>query len=422
MRILYLSQYFPPEMGAPAARVSELAARWVERGHEVAVLTGFPNHPTGVVPPEYRGHVWLRERWRGVEVLRTWIYAAPNKGVLARGLAYGSFATSSVVLGGLAREVRRADVVVATSPQFLCALSGWMLARAWRVPYVLEIRDLWPQSIVEVGALPASHPAVQVLRRLERFVYEAADLLVGVTDSFAEIWRAQGVDPAKIRVIKNGVDLGLFTPATPDERSRARAELGVGDRFVVAYIGTLGMAHGLGTLLEVAQRLRGRPIEFLLVGEGAERAQLEADARARGLTNVRFLGQLPRARIPALLGAADLPVVMLRDTPLFETVLPSKLFEIMGCARPLVLAVGGEARRLVEQADAGFVVPPQDPGAMAQAIEAAIAAPHEAAQRGRAGRAFVEAHFDRQRLADTYLAELEALVAGARRHRDRSIS
>src|SRR5688500_3426717 len=137
MRILYLSQYFPPEMGAPAARVSELAARWVEQGHQVCVLTGFPNHPTGVVPPEYRGRVLQREQWRGVEVLRTWIYATANKGVLRRGLAYGSFASSSVLLGGLAREVRRADVVLASSPQFLVALSGYLLARAWRVPYAL---------------------------------------------------------------------------------------------------------------------------------------------------------------------------------------------------------------------------------------------------------------------------------------------
>lgn len=409
MRILYLSQYFPPEMGAPAARVSELAARWVERGHEVCVLTGFPNHPTGVIPPEYRGRAFQRERWRGVEVLRTWVYAAPNKGVLKRGLAYGSFAGSSVLLGGLAREVRRADVVLATSPQFLCALSGYALARAWRVPYALEIRDLWPQSIVEVGALPERHPAVTGLRLLERFVYREADLLVGVTDSFAQIWRAQGVDPDKIRVIKNGVDLQLFRPDV--DGSAMRAELGLGDRFVVGYIGTIGMAHGLGTLLDVAERLRAHEdIVFALVGDGAERVALEAQARARGLDNVRFCGVLPRARIPEVLAATDLAVVMLRDTPLFETVLPSKLFEIMGSSRPLALAVGGEARALVEQAGAGYTLPPQDVPAMTDAILRAQSHPDEARARARAGRAYVEQHFDRRVLADRYLDELVALV------------
>lgn len=415
MRILYLSQYFPPEMGAPAARVSELAARWVARGHEVAVLTGFPNHPTGVIPPEYRGRVLQREHYRGIEVLRTWIYAAPNKGVLRRGLAYGSFAGSSVLLGGLAREVRRADLVLATSPQFLCALSGLALARAWRVPYVLEIRDLWPQSIVEVGALPPSHPIVLGLRALERFAYAQADLLVGVTDSFARIWRGQGVDPHKIRTIKNGVDLGFFRP---DQDGRAmRATLGLADdAFVVGYIGTIGMAHGLGTLLDVAERLRDHHgIEFVLVGEGAQRAALEQEARARGLTRVHFVGQLPRAQIPAVLAATDLPIVMLKDTPLFETVLPSKLFEIMGCARPLLLAVGGEAKTLALEADCGWVIPPEDADAMADAILHVRASPDEAARRGRAGRAYVERHFDREVLADRYLDELQALVGGGRR-------
>lgn len=414
MRILYLSQYFPPEMGAPAARVSELSARWVERGHDVAVLTGMPNHPTGVVPPAYRGHVVLREQWRGVSVLRTWIYAAANRGVLQRGLAYGSFAASSVAIGALAREVRRADVVVATSPQFLCALSGLALARLWRVPYVLEIRDLWPQSIVEVGALAAGHPIVASMRALERFVYAQADLLVGVTDSFAEIWRAQGVDAAKIRVIKNGVDLTAFRPDI--DGGAMRRTLGVGDAFVVGYIGTIGMAHGLGTLLDVATELRGRPdIVFVLVGEGAERARLQADAAARGLTNVRFVGQLPRAQIPEVLAATDLAVVMLKDTPLFETVLPSKLFEIMGCARPLLLAVGGEAKRLAEAAGCGYISPPEDVASMTAAILHARNDPADARARGQSGRRFVEQHFDRVALADRYLDDLVELVARWRR-------
>ena len=410
MRILYLSQYFPPEMGAPAARVSELSARWVERGHDVTVLTGMPNHPTGVVPEAYRRHLMLREKWRGVSVLRTWIYATANKGVMRRGLAYGSFAASSVVLGALAREMRRADVVVATSPQFFCALSGLALARLWRVPYVLEIRDLWPQSIVEVGALPASHPIVGTLRRLERMAYAQADLLVGVTDSFAQIWRDQGVDPDKIRVVKNGVDLTAFRADI--DPSAMRRELGVGAAFVVGYIGTIGMAHGLGTLLDVAEQLRGhQDIEFVVVGEGAQRAQLEADAAARGLTRVRFVGQLPRARIPEVLAATDLAVVMLKDTPLFETVLPSKLFEIMGCARPLLLAVGGEARRLAQDAGCGYIAPPEDVAAMTAAILRAKAEPEDARARGQSGRRFVEQHFDRVVLADRYLDELIQLAA-----------
>lgn len=414
VKILYVSQYFPPEMGAPAARVSELSRAWAEAGHEVRVLTGFPNHPTGVVPPEYRGRVRMREQWGPVEVLRTWIYATPNKGVVRRSLAFVSFAASSVSLGALEPHVRDVDVVVATSPQFLCAVSGWALSRALRVPYVLEIRDLWPQSVVEVGALSARHPVVLGLERVERFLYAQADLLVSVTDSFCDVWRAQGVDPAKMRVVKNGVDLRRFQPGPRDGEARREHELG--DRFVVSYIGTHGMAQGLETLLDAAELLRDDPeILVLLVGEGAERERLMADARARGLDNVRFLGQQPRDAIPGLVAASDLVTVMLRDAPLFEKVLPSKMFEIMGCARPIVLGVRGEAEALLREADAGWVVPPEDPGALAETIRRAKADPQERKRRGEAGLSYVREHYDREVLARRYLDELEELVAEHRR-------
>ncbi|MEX1362625.1 MAG: glycosyltransferase family 4 protein [Nannocystaceae bacterium] len=409
MKILYVSQYFPPEMGAPAARVSELSRAWAEHGHEVRVLTGFPNHPTGVVPPAYRGRLRMRDHFGPVDVLRTWIYATPNRGVVRRSLAFVSFAASSVGLGMLEPKVRDADVVVATSPQFLCAVSGWVLARVLRVPFVLEIRDLWPQSVVEVGALSARHPVVLGLQQVERFLYEQADLLVSVTDSFCEVWRAAGVDPGKMRVIKNGVDLRRFQPGP--RQGQARRTLGLTDEFLVSYIGTHGMAQGLQTLLDAAEHLRDDPeIRVLLVGEGAERARLMEQARARGLHNVTFLGQQPRDAIPELVAASDLVTVILRDAPLFEKVLPSKMFEIMGCARPIVLAVRGEAEALLREAGAGWVVPPQDPAALARTIREAKADPVQRQRRGEAGLAFAREHYDRQALARRYLDELEALV------------
>lgn len=415
VKILYVSQYFPPEMGAPAARVSELSRAWAEQGHEVRVLTGFPNHPTGVVPPEYRGRIRMRERWGPVEVLRTWIYATPNRGVVRRSLAFVSFAASSVGLGTLEPHVRDAEVVVATSPQFLCAVSGWVLSRLLRVPYVLEIRDLWPASVVEVGALSARHPVVLALEQVERFLYEQADLLVSVTDSFCEVWTEQGIDPAKMRVIKNGVDLRRFQPGP--RQGEARCALGLGeDDFLVSYIGTHGMAQRLDTLLDAAERLRDDPrIHVLLVGEGAERARLMAEAQARGLSNLRFLGQQPRDAIPGLIAASDLVAVILREAPLFEKVIPSKMFEIMGCARPIVLGVRGEAEALLREAGAGWVVPPEDPDALAEAIRLAKADPEERRRRGEAGLAFAREHYDRDVLARRYLDELEALVARQRR-------
>lgn len=411
MKILYVSQYFPPEMGAPAARVSELSRAWGEAGHEVCVLTGFPNHPTGVVPPEYRGKIRERERWGPVDVLRTWIYATANRGIARRSLAFLSFATSSVVLGTLDRGVREADVVIATSPQFLCAVSGWVLSRILGVPYVLEVRDLWPASIVELGVVSPRHPAILALEQVEQFLYREAALLVSVTESFCEVWTKQGIDPAKMRVIKNGVDLELFTPRPIDEEQRAA--LGLQGKFVVSYIGTHGMAQRLDTLLDAAQRLQDDPeIHVLLVGEGAERERLVARAAAQGLRNVTLLGQQPREAIPSLVAASDLVAVLLRRTELFEKVIPSKMFEIMGSGRPMVLGVQGEAEQLLRDAGAGWAVPPEDPDALAEAIRRAKADPEECRRRGAAGRSFVCEHYDRDRLAHRYLDALQALLDG----------
>lgn len=413
MKILYLSQYFPPEMGAPAARVSELACRWAQAGHDVQVLTGFPNHPTGVVPPQYRRKLRLRERWQGVDLLRTYVYATPNKGFAKRTASFLSFAASSVLLGAMDRRVRDCDVIVATSPQFFCAVAGWALSRVTGARFVLEIRDLWPESIVAVGLLPHRHPVTRTLEAIEQFLYRQADLLVSVTESFCEVWRAQGHDPAKMRVIKNGVDVSSFVPG--ERQGPARKTLGLRDEFVVSYIGTHGMAMKLEVLLDVAERLADEPdIRFLFVGEGAERQRLMADAATRGLSNVTFLGQQPREAIPELIAATDLVAVVLKKSPLFEKVIPSKIFEIFGCERPILLGVEGEAERLVRQSGGGYIVPPEDVDAMVERIREARDNPAERRRRARSGRDFVREHFDRDRLADEYLADLEELVgAGA---------
>lgn len=405
MKIVYLSQYFPPEMGAPAARVSELAVRWVEAGHEVVVVTGFPNHPTGVVPEAYRGRWSAKETYRGVDVVRTFVYATPNKGILKRGLSYLSFAASSVLQGSLAREVKDADVVVATSPQFLCALSGFLLATRLGTPFVLEVRDLWPQSIVDLGVMGGRHPVITALRHLEQFVYRRASMLVSVTDAFVRTWAAQGVDVSKAVVVKNGVDLQRFTDRPAE--AHVRDTYGLGDAFVVTYVGTHGLAHGLERLLEAAARLRHRDdIRFLFVGEGADRSRLIALAKARGLTNVVFAGGQPRDAVPGILAASDLVAVTLRNIPLFEQVIPSKIFEILACARPVLLAVRGEAAEIVERSGGGWLVEPEDVDGMVEAIEDAAARPEEVRARGAAGRAFVEREFDRDALAADYLQHL----------------
>ena len=411
MHILYVSQYFPPETGAPAARVSELARAWVEAGHQVTVLTGLPNHPTGIVPPEYQHRVLVREDFHGVRVVRTWIYAAANRGLLRRSLAYASFAASATLWGQL--HVARPDVLVATSPQFLCAVAGHAIARLRSLPFVFEVRDLWPESIVAVGALPEGHPIVRGLTLVERYLYRQADRIVVVTDSFSSRLRERGVAANKIDVVKNGVDLERFVPGSRDTPLRAR--LGLAGKFVVSYVGTHGMAHGLDRVLDVAAALRPQnQIRFLFVGEGAERPRLEARAKAEALDNVLFLGPLPRDAMSEVYATSNLCLVPLRKTELFQSVLPSKIFEILAMARPLLLSVDGEARALVEASGGGVYVPPEDASAMAEAILRLAQDPAACRAMGDRGRAYVTEHFDRKRLAARYLGILQAVATKER--------
>ncbi len=407
MRILFLSQYYPPEPGAPAARISELARAWALRGHDVTVLTGFPNHPSGVIPEEYRGAILRRERDLGVTVLRTFIYAAANRGKLRRSAAYLSYAASAALLGQF--FTGKPDVLIATSPQLLCGAAGALVAAWKRVPFVLEVRDLWPESIVAVGALAAGHPVIRGLTVLEEALYRRAAHIVLVTDSFRESLLRRGIADKKLSVVKNGVDLARFTPLSRD--TDLRRELGAEDRIVVGYVGTHGMAHGLDTVLDVAKGLPERL--FLFVGDGAERPRLEERARSEKIENVRFLGMLPRERMPEIYATCDLLIVPLRKTELFTTVIPSKMFEIFAMERPLVLSVDGEAREIGEASGGAIFSPPEDRDAMLANVERLAGDAELRAQMGKRARAFVLAEFDRSALADRYLELLGPIAERA---------
>ena len=411
MKILYVTQNYLPEMGAGPGRVSELAREWVTAGHKVRVLAPVPNHPTGVVPPEFRGKWLFRDVDEyGVEALRTWIYTAANRGKVRRSLAFASFALISSVAGVIATE--RPDVIIGSSPQLLAAVGAMSIGRLRRVPWVFEVRDLWPESIVAVGAMPASSPIVAALSRVSDAMYRDADRIVVVTETFRDVLLERGIDDSKIAFVPNGVDLSRFVPAKalPEDRR----EMGGEARFVVSYLGTHGMAHDLGRLLDVAARMKSsRPdVAFAFVGEGAERTALEARARSAGLDNVRFLGVQPRERMPRLYAASDICVVPLRKSELFTTVLPSKIFEIMGMAKPIVLAVDGEARRLVERARAGQFAEPGSSEALHDAIDHLIADPAALPGYGIRGREFVSREFDRRALAARYLEVLRTVTHG----------
>ena len=406
MKILVLTHYYPPEVNAPASRLSEHARVWVEAGHEVTVVTCVPNHPTGRAYPGYRNRLWQEEERDGVRVIRLWTWLAANEGFLPRIANYVSYLLS--VLLWMWR-LPKADVVLSTSPQFFCGLAGWLLKRKRR-PWVLEIRDLWPESIVTVGAMRRG-AAIRFIEKIEAFAYRRADLVVSVTDGFVPHIRARrGAGP--IAVIKNGVDLTTFTTPDAAAETEFRTAHGLTGKFVAAYVGTHGMAHRLDTVLDAAELLRDRAdIAFLLVGEGAERARLVAEVAARGLTNVAMLGQQPKAAMPGIWAASDAALVLLRRVDTFKTVIPSKMFEAMAMACPMILGVEGEAQALMEAGGAGIAITPESAAELAAAVTRLADDPSLATRFGESGRSFVTREFDRRVLAERLLGEMQALVA-----------
>lgn len=411
MKFLYVSQYFPPEIGAPAARVSELSRHWAEAGHDVTVLTGFPNHPTGEVHPEYKGkmrRLTMTEHWDGVKVVRTWLWPLPNRKAWERIGNYTSFFLSAVKRGVF---LRRPDVIVATSPQLLVGLAGWVLARLKRVPVVLEVRDIWPDAILASGVSRPGSFLDKALSAISRFLYRHCDHIVVVTPAFVdELVSRWDVPREKIFLVVNGVETELFTPGDGDA---AKRDLALEGRFVVSYIGTVGLAHGIRTVLDAAERLHDCPdTVFLVVGEGAERAALTAEARTRRLDNVIFAGQKPRKEIPAILDASDACLVLLKRTDAFKQVIPTKMLEFMSSGTPVILGVEGQAREIVEAAGGGLCIEPENVDALVDAIRELKQSEELRRGLGKSGRAHMMAAFDRGATAHRYLDLLTTLRRG----------
>lgn len=409
MRILFLTHYFHPEGNAPATRVYEMCRRFVKLGFEVDVVTGVPNVPSGVVYPGYRNRWRSRETVAGIETLRVWTYVAPNKGTVRRILNYLSFLVSATLAG---LGVRRPDLVIATSPQFFCGWAGVLVSRLRRVPFVLEIRDLWPESIAAVGAMRSSW-LLRALGWLEQRMYAAATRIVTVGRGYQQQLEARGVAAARISVIPNGVDLGMFDPGADPAPLRAR--YAPNGEFLCSYVGTIGMGCGLAVALRAAEKLRAlgrRDVVLLLVGDGAVREELEAQARAAGLDRVVFTGRLPKAEMPQVLAASDACLVHLARRELFRTVLPSKIFEAAAMEKPIVLGVEGFAAELVSQAGAGLCIEPENEDQLVDAV-LRLAGDRELGRRlGRAGRERIAQAYEYGTLAREY-AELLRSVAAA---------
>jgi glycosyltransferase involved in cell wall biosynthesis len=413
MRILVVHQYYLAPGMPGGSRFNEMARVWSQHGHEVEVIAGTLSYATGETPAAYRGRWVTREQDGTVRVWRCHVPSSYGRSYLGRMWAFLGFTLSA---SWAALRARRADVVVATSPPLVAAIPGWVAARLrHRTRWILEIRDLWPESAVTTGVLRAGSLLTRMLYGLERWACRGADLISVLTPAFTEDLVRRGLAAReKIVLVPNGADLDLFKPGP--RRNRIREACGWGDRFVVMYSGAHGRANALGQLLDAAARLRDRPeILIACVGDGPERARLEEEARRRGLSNIIFHGPQPKERMVEFVNACDVGAAVLQNNPTFRTVYPNKVFDYMACERPTLLAIDGVARELVcETARAGVFAPPEDGAALAEAITGLAGDPDGRRTMGRRGRAWVLANASREALATRYAAEMEALVTGSR--------
>jgi len=367
MHILFLTDNFPPEVNAPASRTFEHCREWVCAGHKVTVITCAPNFPKGRVFDGYCNRLWQSEEIEGIRVIRVWSYITANEGFVRRILDYQSFMVTATLA---ALFVRRVDVVVGTSPQFFTVCAAYVVSRLKRIPFVFELRDLWPESIKAVGAMKES-AAIRMLEHLELFLYHKAAQIISVTHSFKRILIARGVDSNKITVITNGVDMSRFNPM-PKNIEIVR-QLKLENKFVAGYVGTHGLAHHLETLLEAAEMLQALPggeqFHLILLGDGARKQALKDMAAERRLDNVTFVDSVSKELVAHYWSLLDVSVIHLKKTELFTAVIPSKLFESMSMGLPILHGVAGESANIVREEKVGIVFEPENAAELVKCIQ-----------------------------------------------------
>ncbi len=353
MKILFLTDNFPPEVNAPATRTYEHCKEWVKLGAEVTVITCFPNFPQGKVYEGYKNK-WKQVEWiDGIKVIRVWSYMVANKGFLKRTLDYISYAVNAFI-AGLSIET---DLIIATSPQFFTAIAGRKLAFWKKVPWLMEVRDLWPESIKNVDAIN-DNIVIKYLEWEELKCYKKAKGIVTVTDKFKEVITAKGIPKDKIHVVKNGANFDLFRAKGKDQALLKK--LGIENKFIIGYIGTHGMAHKLDFILNVASNIKDNDIHFIFIGDGAEKEDLIKLSKNLKLQNVTFLDPVKKKEVVDYLSIIDIALIPLKKSELFKTVIPSKIFESAAMQKPILLGVDGESRSIIEKYHAGLYFQPEN--------------------------------------------------------------
>lgn len=400
MNILFFADNFPPEVNAAATRVFERALYWVKAGHQVTFVTSVPNFPQGKVYPGYRNRWYQVEYLSGIRVVRVKTFIAKNKGFLLRILDFTSYMITAFFAGLLQKKP---DVVCVTSPQFFAAIGAWACAKCRRRPFVFELGDLWPKSIVAVGQMRPGF-LLSVLEKLELFLYRQAKKVVALSESFKIDLVSRGISPEKIDVVRNGVDLSRYSPAKKD--AALLEQYGLSHRFVVGYIGTHGAAQGLMHVIQAANLLRDKEIVFLFVGDGAEKPSLIEAVKVEKLNNVCFIPPQPKASIKAFWTLCDLALVHLREDPAFSEVIPSKIFEAMAMGLPILFAgPAGEASKIIEAQAVGITLPGNQPALFAETVLSLSKDLGRCQQYAANGRLNCH-HFTRKKQADAMMCSL----------------
>ena len=408
--ILVLTHYFPPEIGAPQARLSEMSNCWVEEGNNVSVLTCFPNHPTGVVPDAYKSlyekKKLYHEKMGDLDVYRCWAYATPNKGVLKKLVGHLSFMFTSVLQGR--NVVKGKDIILVSSPTLFCVISAFVFSRLYKIPYIFEVRDLWPAIFVELGIIK-NKLIIGILEWIELFLYRNAATVVSVTEKFTENIVSRGIDKQKTNTIKNGVNLNNYYYR--EKNSKLIEELNLAGKFVVLYIGSHGISHSLCKIIDAAKRLEDiGQVHFLFVGEGAEKEKVVNYCKSLNLNNCSFLPGQKKERMVDFYSIMDVGLVPLRNIPLFDKFIPSKMFEIMGMQKPIIASVRGEAAEILKESGAALICEPEDDEMIAANILRLFNDQQLAVNLGKCGREYAEKYYSRKKLANDYLEIMDKVL------------
>jgi len=399
MKLLFLTDNFPPESNAPASRTYEHCKEWVQKGMEVTVITCVPNFPYGKTYEGYKNKLYQTEMIDGIKVVRVWTYMTENKGVVKRILDYMSYAISAFIAGLFIKT----DLIVATSPQLFTTLSGCALSKVKRKPWIFELRDLWPEGIKDHGAIKQSF-LLNFLTKMELCLYRKATHIVTVTKGLKENLSSRGINPEKIDIVTNGANMSLFKPI--DKDTKLLKSLNLTDKFVIGYIGTHGMAHGLEFIVESLKEVKDKNIHFLFVGTGAKKEATVKKAKELNLDNVTFLDPVPKAEVNRYISLIDVALVPLTKTVIHASLIPSKIFESAAMRKPMLLGVEGEAREIVEQYNAGIAFEPENRKEFLTALKE-ISTNREKYTELQKGCSKLAEAFDRKNLANSMFKVLE---------------